>query len=312
MKIAFLFSGQGAQYAGMAEDLYQAYPEMKRAIDEAGDLLDEDMTELLFTENERLHWTPLTQPSILAMGYGLDQIMRAKGIKPQGTAGLSLGEYTALVSAGALDYSDAIQLVHRRGQFMDEAVPQGQGAMAAILGLENDQVEAVCQTISDQGDYVIVANYNQPGQVSIAGLKDGVQKASQVLEEAGAKRVVPLQVSGPFHTGLLEPASQALAKELEGVHISKPHIPVYGNTEARQFVDEADIKGMLVEQVKSPVRFEQMIQQMIADGFDTFVELGPGKTLTRFVKAIDKSVSAYNVESLKSLDRSLKKLSEEV
>lgn len=311
MKIAFLFSGQGAQYAGMAEDLYQAYPEMKRAIDEAGDLLGEDMTQLLFTENERLHWTPLTQPSILAMGYGLDQIMRSKGIEPQASAGLSLGEYTALVSAGALDYADAIQLVHRRGQFMDEAVPQGQGAMAAILGLENDQVEAVCQRVSDQGDYVIVANYNQPGQVSIAGLKDGVEKASQALEEAGAKRVVPLQVSGPFHTALLEPASQALAKELEGVHISKPKIPVYGNTEARQFVDEADIKEMLVQQVKSPVRFEQMIQQMVADGFDTFVELGPGKTLTRFVKAIDKSVSAYNVESLKSLDRSLKKLSEE-
>lgn len=307
MSIAFLFSGQGAQYAGMGKELYQAYSEVKEAIDEAGEILGLDMAALCFDEDERLHWTPYTQPAILAFSYGLDQLLKNKGIAPNMAAGLSLGEYSALVSAGVLSYEDAVMLVHQRGTFMEEAVPEGKGAMAAVMGADNALIESICNQVSKQ-HYVQPANYNMPGQVSIAGEAEGVEEASRMLEEQGAKRVVPLKVSGPFHTQLLKPAADKLEAELKKYEFKPYTIPVYGNTTATAFKSTEDIQRLLVQQVMSPVRFDDMIRNMIQDEATTFVELGPGKTLSRFVKKIDRSANVMNVENEKTLTKTLESL----
>lgn len=309
MSVAFLFSGQGAQYAGMGKDLYLTYDEVKEAIDEASDTLGIDVASICFEEDERLNWTPFTQPAILALSYGLDQLMKNRGIVPDMAAGLSLGEYSALVSANVFSFKEAVELVHKRGTFMDEAVPEGIGAMAAVMGADNTLIESVCDQVS-MYHFVQPANYNMPGQVSIAGEKAGVEEASRLLEEQGAKRVIPLKVSGPFHTKMLEPAAKKLEKELNRMSFHPQSIPVYGNTTATAFESTDAIQRLLVEQVMSPVRFDDMIRNMIKDGAETFVELGPGKTLSRFVKKIDRSVDVWNVENEKTLLKTLEKLNQ--
>ncbi|WP_208558779.1 ACP S-malonyltransferase [Marinilactibacillus kalidii] len=304
MSTAFLFSGQGAQYDGMGRELYEQYDSVKRTFDKASEILEIDMAELAFNQNEKLNWTPLTQPAILTLSHGIEQLMLEAGVKPDMVAGLSLGEYTALVSSEVFTFEDAVKLVHKRGQFMDQAVPEGVGAMAAVMGLESEVVEKICDEISET-HYVQVANYNMPGQIVVAGIKEGVQVAIQKLEEAGAKKVIPLNVSGPFHTKLLEPAAKNLEVELQTIE-TKPFLyPVYSNTNARAYTSLEEVSNTLVQQVMSPVRFEQMICQMIADGADTFVELGPGKTLKTFVKKIDRSVTVMNVENDKQLHKAI-------
>lgn len=300
MSKAFVFSGQGAQYNGMGKELYDEYSVVRDVFDQASHELEMDLAEICFNEDDRLHWTPITQPAILTLSHAIEQVVKAEGVHPDKVAGLSLGEYTALVSAGVFSFKDAVNLVHKRGSFMDEAVPEGVGKMSAVMGLESKVVEDVCQKVAEE-DYVAPANYNMPGQLVIAGTKEGVEKASKQLEEAGAKRIIPLNVSGPFHTNLLEPAAKQLEKELKKATINSLALPVYSNTTGEAYAGQEDVVPLLVKQVMSPVRFEQMINQMITDGTDTFIEIGPGKTLRSFIKKIDRSVTVKNVENKKQL-----------
>lgn len=309
MSIAFVFSGQGAQYNGMGKEFYDSYPEVKNTFDQASEQLGIDLARICFEEDERLHWTPITQPAILTLSHAIENIVKQAGILPDRLAGLSLGEYTALVSSGVFTFDEAVSLVHKRGQFMDEAVPKGEGKMAAVMGLEASVVEEICQEVAAK-DYVQPANYNMPGQLVIAGTKKGVELASEKLEQVGAKRIIPLNVSGPFHTKLLEPAAQKLEKEIEQRSIQELTLPVYSNTTAQQYASKEDVSSLLVRQVKSPVRFEQMIKQMIQDGTDTFIEIGPGKTLRSFIKKIDRGVTVKNIENPKQLHKAIKVLAD--
>lgn len=305
MSTAFVFSGQGAQYDGMGKELYNEYSEVREIFDCASERLRVDLTEICFKNDERLHWTPLTQPAILTLSFAIEQLVKNAGLTPDLVAGLSLGEYTALVSSGAFPFGEAVSLVHKRGLYMDQAVPEGQGAMAAVMGLDSETVERVCEEITLKS-YVQPANYNMPGQIVIAGEKEGVEMASDRLENEGAKRVIPLNVSGPFHTKLLQPAAHNLEKEIANITINDLKIPVYSNTTGKQYQNKDAVPALLVKQVMFPVRFEQMIQQMIEDGATTFIEIGPGKTLKSFIKKIDRSVAVKNIENKKQLDDAIK------
>ena len=307
MSTAFLFSGQGAQYNGMGKELYEEYESVRKIFDQASRALDIDLAALSFNDDEKLNWTPLTQPAILTLSHAIEHLMRDAGIKPDMVAGLSLGEYTALVSSEVFTFEDAVKLVHKRGTYMDQAVPKGVGGMAAIMGLKSEVIEKICDEISEK-HFVQIANYNMPGQIVIAGVKEGVAAAITELEKTEVKKIIPLNVSGPFHTKLLEPAAKKLEEELKLVKINDFTYPVYSNTTAAVYENKEEVTSTLVQQVMSPVRFEQMIKQMILDGADTFIELGPGKTLKTFVKKIDKSVTVLNVENLKQLHKAIEKI----
>lgn len=304
MSLAFVFSGQGAQYNGMGNDFYHEFEEVRDIFDRASEQLKVDLAKVCFEEDERLHWTPFTQPAILTLSHAIEQLVKNQGIIPDKVAGLSLGEYTALVSAGVFSFDEAVSLVHKRGTYMDEAVPDGKGAMAAVLGLEAEVIEKVCLDVSTHS-YVQPANYNMPKQIVIAGESEGVKIASEKLETAGAKRIVPLNVSGPFHTKLLQPAAEKLENEINKVKINQLSIPVYSNATAGKYENKECVQSLLVRQVMSPVRFEQMIQQMIKDGTETFVEIGPGKTLRSFIKKIDKNVQVKNIETTSQLHKTI-------
>ena len=299
-KTAFLFAGQGAQYLGMARNLYDHYPIVKDTIDQASQLLGYDLRLLIDTDAEKLNQTRYTQPAILATSVAIYRLLLEKGHKPDMVAGLSLGEYSALVASGALDFEDAVALVAKRGAYMEEAAPAGSGKMVAVLNTPVELIEEACKKASKLG-IVTPANYNTPTQIVIGGEVVAVDHAVELLQEAGAKRLIPLNVSGPFHTALLESASHKLAEALSQVNFSDLTCPLVGNTEARVMKKE-EIVPLLTRQVKEPVRFYESIGVMQEAGVTNFIEIGPGKVLSGFVKKIDKTAKIANVEDQASME----------
>ena len=301
MALAFVYSGQGAQYTGMGKELYENFAVVREVFNEATNILGYDVASLCFEENETLHLTEYTQPAILTVSYAIDQLLASVGIQPSIVAGLSLGEYTALVKANAFSFNEAISLVSKRGKYMSEAAPPGTGKMVAVMNADRKVIEAACQEAAKTA-YVAPANYNMPTQIVIGGEEAGVDKAVALLEEQGVRRMIPLQVSGPFHTELLAPAAERLQKDLAALSFNEPMLTVIGNTEA-EVMEQHDIAALLERQVKSAVKWEDCVRKMIDMGIDTFVEVGPGKTLSKFIKKIDKSVTVLNVEDLKSFEQ---------
>ena len=299
-KRAFLFAGQGAQKLGMASDLYATYPVVKETFDTASRILGYDLRELIDSNEEKLNQTRYTQPAILTTSVAIYRLLAENGITPDIVAGLSLGEYSALVAAGALSFEDAVALVAKRGEFMETAAPAGSGKMVAVMNTDPSLIEEICQQASEKG-VVTPANYNTPAQIVIGGEVAAVDYAVELLKEAGAKRLIPLNVSGPFHTALLESASQKLATELEKVSFNDFDLPLVGNTEATIMKSE-DVKALLARQVMEPVRFYDSIATIQEFGVDEVIEIGPGKVLSGFLKKIDKTLPAYNVEDQASLD----------
>lgn len=312
MKTVFMFSGQGAQYAGMGKDLYDNYAVAKEVFDRADEVLGYSIKDICFSDEEKLGLTEFTQPAILTMSIAAMKVMQENGINADMTAGLSLGEYSALVASGAMKFEEAVALVQKRGKFMAEAVPNGKGGMFAIIGLDTELVEKSCEEAVQQiGGVAVPANYNAPGQIVIGGDAVTVEKAAEIAKEKGAKMAVKLKVSGPFHTSLLQPAADKLLPELEKMNIGKMEIPVYTNVTAEILENESEIVSTLAKQVVSPVRWEHIIKNMYDAGADTFIELGPGKTLCGFVKRTVKGVVNVNVEDTASLEKALKKIREQ-
>ena len=303
-KIAFMFPGQGAQKAGMGKDFYEQSETARQVIDSASELLGIDMKELCFEEDDRLDQTEYTQAALVTVCMAMEHVLRERGLKADVTAGLSLGEYCAIASAGGMSTEDAITTVRKRGILMQNAVPGGKGSMAAVLGLTGDVIENVIEGI----DGVSIANYNCPGQIVITGWKESVEKASEALKEAGAKRVLPLNVSGPFHSPMLKEAGEELGKVLENVKVTPLEIPYVTNVTAEYVKDIEDTKALLAKQVASSVRWQQSVENMIAQGVDTFVEIGPGKTLAGFMRKISRDVKVYNVGTWEDVDKVVSKL----
>lgn len=306
-KIAFIFPGQGAQKCGMGKDFYENTEIGRRIFDRASELLGFSMPELCFEENDRLDITEYTQAAMVTAGIAMMQVLEEKGVKPDVAAGLSLGEYCALVAAGVMSADDAITTVRQRGILMQEAVPVGLGAMAAILALDASAIEEV--TGSMEG--VWIANYNCPGQIVISGEKAAVEEACEKLKAAGAKRTVLLNVSGPFHSGMLKEAGEKLGQVLENVAVSEPVIPYVANVNASYVREAGQVKELLKKQVSSSVRWQQSVEAMIADGVDTFIEIGPGKTLAGFMKKINRGVKTLNIETLEDVDKVVAALQEQ-
>lgn len=303
-KIAFMFPGQGAQKAGMGKDFYEQSETARKVIDKATELLDIDMKALCFEENDKLDQTEYTQAALVTVCLAMEHVLRGRGLKADVTAGLSLGEYCAIASAGGMTTEDAITTVRKRGILMQNAVPGGKGSMAAVLGLTGEAIEKVV----DEIDGVTIANYNCPGQIVITGWKESVEKASEALKEAGAKRVLPLNVSGPFHSPMLEEAGKELGQVLENVELSPLEIPYVTNVTAEYVTDISETKALLAQQVASSVRWQQSVENMIADGVDTFVEIGPGKTLAGFMRKISRDVKVYNVGTWEDVDKVVSEL----
>ena len=304
-KRAFLFAGQGAQYLRMGRELYDQYELVRSTFDEASQVLGYDVRALIDQDEEKLNQTRYTQPAILTTSVAIYRLLADKGIKPDMVAGLSLGEYSALVAAGALDFKTAVALVAKRGSFMEEAAPAGSGKMVAVLNAEVSLIEAVCQEASAIG-VVSPANYNTPSQIVIGGEVAAVDKAVELLKDAGVKRLIPLNVSGPFHTALLKPASERLAEVLETVEFSDFVRPLVGNTEAT-VMEKERVKELLTRQVMEPVRFYDSIAKMQETGVTEFIEIGPGKVLSGFIKKIDRSADVRQVEDVESLNALLEK-----
>lgn len=304
-RTAFIFPGQGAQVCGMGKDFYENTEIGRQVFDRATELMGFSMPELCFEKNDRLDITEYTQAAMVTTGIAMMKVLENAGIYPDVTAGLSLGEYNALTAAGGMSADDAIISVRQRGIFMQEAVPTGIGAMAAILALDAEVIEHVLSTMKD----VWIANYNCPGQIVISGKKEAVEEACMKLKEAGAKRTVLLNVSGPFHSKMLEGAGEKLGTVLDAIEIRKPVIPYVANVTA-EYVTEADvIKPLLMKQVSSSVRWQQSVETMIRDGVDTFVEIGPGKTLSGFIKKISREVKILNVGTLEDIEKTVEALS---
>ncbi|AND79867.1 ACP S-malonyltransferase [Streptococcus pantholopis] len=297
-KTAFLFAGQGAQKRGMAADLCEAYPLVQETFTKAARILGYDLRDLIDHDETKLNQTRYTQPAILTTSVAIYRLLQENGFSADMVAGLSLGEYSALVAAGSLSFEEALVLVAKRGQFMETAAPLGTGKMVAVMNTESSVIEAICRKAAVKG-IVSPANYNTPSQIVIGGEAEAVDYAVELLKEAGVKRLIPLKVSGPFHTALLKPASEQLAAELEHVSFKPFQIPLVGNTEAA-VMEASDIKKLLARQVMEPVRFYESIAVMRASGVENFIEIGPGKVLSGFVRKIDKSLSVAHVEDLES------------
>ena len=290
-KTAFIFPGQGVQKAGMGKDFYENSEAARYIYDMATEALQLDMRKLCFEENAKLDRTEYTQAALVATCLAMARVLESKGIRPDVTAGLSLGEYCAVAMAGGINDQDAIMAVRQRGILMQEAVPLGVGAMAAILGMSGEVVEAVLEEMPD----VFVANYNCPGQIVITGWKEQVEQAAVVLKEAGARRVLPLKVSGPFHSPMLKEAGNSLREVLDEITFSELQIPYVTNVTGNYVTDIRETKDLLVQQIAAPVYWQQSVENMIKNGVDTFVEIGSGRTLSGFLKKISREVTCYQV-----------------
>ena len=307
MKLCFVFPGQGSQYVGMGKEISEGFPEAKEVFEEASAALGYDVADMCFNgPAEEMNKTFRTQPCILTVSTALHKVLVMKGISPSVVAGHSLGEYSALVAAGVLSFRDAVQLTEKRGQFMQEAVPEGKGLMAAILGLQRSRMDEIC--LSLQSGYASPANYNCPGQIVIAGEKEAVEEAIRLAKEAGARRAIPLAVSVPSHCTLMADASKRLGQLLEEIEFRNPVIPLVNNADAVFLNNVESIKGSLVRQLSSPLLWEDSIRVIADSGVDIFVEIGPGKVLSGLIKRIEDRAKTFNVEDMKSLERTLEAL----
>ncbi|MGM0547805.1 MAG: ACP S-malonyltransferase [Bacillota bacterium] len=304
--LVFLFSGQGSQYVGMGKELYQNFEEAKNILDKADQILDFDLKEMIFAGPEaKLNNTKNTQPAIYTVSAMVKAVLKAKGLQAAAVAGHSLGEYSALYAAGVLSFEAGLKLVRLRGQLMDQADPENNGTMAAVIGLEAKKVEKVLTEIEG---IITVANYNSPTQVVISGEVAAVKKAQALLTEKGAKRVINLSVSGAFHSPLMEPAKEELKKAIEEVEFKDAQIPLIANVEADYVKESSEIKSALIKQLDNSVRWLETIEKFKTDGYKNYIEVGPGRVLKGLMRRIDRSLKAYNVEDQKSLEKTLKKL----
>lgn len=293
-KTVFMFPGQGAQYVGMGRDFYDTYEECRKVYELASEVTGLDIAKLCFEENEDINITEYTQIAMLTTEAAIYAALKEAGVNPDACAGLSLGEYGALIASGVMSMEDAFKVVRARGILMQQAVPTG-GAMAAVLGLDEKAIEEACEATAGT---VSVANYNCPGQIVITGEQAAVEAAGEACKEAGAKRVIMLNVSGPFHSAMLTEAGEALGKVLDDVQINDITIPYVTNVTADYVHCAGDVKGLLERQVSSSVRWQQSIERLIADGYDEFVEIGPGRTLAGFMRKINRDVKVVNIEKV--------------
>lgn len=304
-RIAFIFPGQGSQAVGMGKAFYDAYPEIQEFFHEADQLLGKDISTIMFEgSKEKLTETENAQPALLLSSIAVHTLLVKEEVQPIMAAGHSLGEYSALVAAGAISFAEALPLVAKRGRLMEEAFPKGQGSMAAVLGMSQADIEAVLQRLPEN-EAVDLANLNCPGQIVISGSKEGIDKASALLKDSGAKRVLPLNVSGPFHSRLMKPANEQFLKELNEIDFKNASIPVYANVTAKPVTEKEEVKDLLIKQLYSPVRFEESIRGMIQEDIDAIVEVGNGKVLSGLVRKIDRGVKTFAVQDPASLDEFL-------